>query len=172
MVERKLNTRQDFADLMLTILKPLKPYYSTGKARLNIGCTSAHYPDESAWMEGFSRPLWGLAAFWAGGGSDDAFEKIYREGLVSGTDPASSEYWGKCGDYDQKLVEMAAIAFAILFAREKIWEPLTEKEKKQVSVWIWEINRNKCCDCNWRFFHILVNAALKKAGMQIGRAHV
>ena len=85
MVERKLNTRQDFADLMLTILKPLKPYYSTGKARLNIGCTSAHYPDESAWMEGFSRPLWGLAAFWAGGGSDDTFEKIYREGLVSGT---------------------------------------------------------------------------------------
>ena len=77
MVERKLNTRQDFADLMLTILKPLKPYYSTGKARLNIGCTSAHYPDESAWMEGFSRPLWGLAAFWAGGGSDDTFEKIY-----------------------------------------------------------------------------------------------
>lgn len=53
MVERKLNTRQDFADLMLTILKPLKPYYSTGKARLNIGCTSAHYPDESAWMRDF-----------------------------------------------------------------------------------------------------------------------
>ena len=46
MVERKLNTRQDFADLMLTILKPLKPYYSTGKARLNIGCHQCHYPDE------------------------------------------------------------------------------------------------------------------------------
>ena len=130
MVERKLNTRQDFADLMLTILKPLKPYYSTGKARLNIGCTSAHYPDESAWMEGFSRPLWGLAAFWAGGGSDDAFEKIYREGLVSGTDPASSEYWEKCGDYDQKLVEMAAIAFAILFAREKIMGAVDRKREK------------------------------------------
>lgn len=165
MDKRKLNTRQDFEKWMLEILNPLKPYYSEEKARLNIGCTSAHYPDESAWMEGFSRPLWGLAAFWAGGGSDEAFEKIYRQGLVSGTDPASVEYWGKCGDYDQKLVEMAAIAFAILFAGEKIWEPLTEKEKKQVSVWLWEINRNKCCDCNWRFFHILVNTALRKTGM-------
>lgn len=76
MGEKKLNTRQDFENLMLDILNPLKPYYSTKKARLTIGCTSAHYPDESAWMEGFSRPLWGLAAFWAGGGRDDAFENI------------------------------------------------------------------------------------------------
>ena len=63
MDKRKLNTRQDFEKWMLEILNPLKPYYSEEKARLNIGCTSAHYPDESAWMEGFSRPLWGLAAF-------------------------------------------------------------------------------------------------------------
>ena len=33
MGEKKLNTRQDFENLMLDILNPLKPYYSTKKAR-------------------------------------------------------------------------------------------------------------------------------------------
>lgn len=161
----RLNTRKDFADLMISILDPLKSYYSQGGAQLKIGYTSAHYDDSIAWMEGFSRPLWGLGAFWAGGGSNQEFEEIYRKGLVSGTNPGSPEYWGTCFDYDQRLVEMAALAFSLLFAPEKVWDPLSEIEKENLAYWLNEINRNKCCDCNWRFFHILVNVALKKRHM-------
>lgn len=165
MEQIRFNTRKDFADLMLSILEPLKPYYSKGGARLKIGYTGAHYDDSSAWMEGFSRPLWGLTAFWAGGGRDQEFEEIYRKGLVSGTDPKSPEYWGTCFDYDQRLVEMAALAYGLLFAPEKVWDPLSEKEKENLAAWLNEINRNKCCDCNWRFFNVLVNVALKKRHM-------
>ncbi|HIU74458.1 MAG TPA: DUF2264 domain-containing protein [Candidatus Pelethocola excrementipullorum] len=165
MEKTTLTSREDFERVMLRMLNPLKPYYSEGGAQLKIGYTSAHYPDESAWMEGFSRPLWGLAPFWAGGGRNPEFEALYRKGLVSGTDPKSPEYWGTCEDYDQRLVEMASLAYTLLIAKEKIWEPLAEQEKEQIVRWLNEINHNRCCDCNWRFFNVLVNVALKKLGM-------
>lgn len=166
-MERKLtiNSRQDMEELLLSILNPIKPFYSNEKAFLKLGVTSAHFPDESAWIEGFSRPLWGLAPFWAGGGRDAGFEEIYRKGFSAGTNPESEEYWGKCCDYDQRLVEMAAMGYAMLLAPEQIWEPLSKEEKERLADWLNEINRNKCCDCNWRFFQIIVNIALKKCGM-------
>jgi len=160
-----LNTREDFERLMLSILDPLKPFYSEGKSRLKIGHTSATYEDEIAWMEGFLRPLWGLTAFWAGGGKNAEFEAIYRKGLMNGTNPMSIEYWGKCHDYDQRFVEMAALAFGLLFAADQLWNPLSMKEKENVVGWLNEINHNKCSDNNWRFFTILVNIALKKLQM-------
>ena len=161
----EIKSRKDMEQLMLSFLNPLKPFYSEKKARLKIGDTSAHYPDESAWMEGFSRPLWALAAYWSGGSRDLEFEEIYRKGLVEGTNPNSEEYWEKCHDYDQRLVEMAALGYSLILAKEVIWSPLSEKEKKQVADWLNEINCNKCCDCNWRFFQIIVNIALKKLNM-------
>lgn len=161
----EIDSREAMEETMLMLLNPLKPYYSRGKAFLKLGVNSAHFPDESAWIEGFSRPLWGLAPFWAGGGRDAEFEELYRKGFAAGADPESEEYWGKCNDYDQRLVEMAAMGYTMLLAPEQIWKPLSEKEKGQVSDWLNEINRNKCCDCNWRFFQIIVNIALKKCGM-------
>ena len=56
-----LHSKKDFQDCMLSILEPLKPYYSEEKARLTLGVTMAHYDIGATWMEAFSRPLWGLA---------------------------------------------------------------------------------------------------------------
>lgn len=78
---------------MLSILEPLKPYYSEEKARLTLGVTMAHYDIGATWMEAFSRPLWGLVPFWAGGGKEPEFEEIYRKGLTAGTDEKNPEYW-------------------------------------------------------------------------------
>ena len=77
-VKVQLQNKKDFQQLLLKLLNPLKPYYSEGRARLNLGVTMAHYDQNAAWMEAFSRPLWGLVPFWAGGGSDEGFEEIYR----------------------------------------------------------------------------------------------
>ena len=38
-----LHTKKDFQDCMLSILEPLKSYYSEEKARLTLGVTMAHY---------------------------------------------------------------------------------------------------------------------------------
>ena len=90
-----LHSKKDFQDCMLSILEPLKPYYSEEKARLTLGVTMAHYDIGATWMEAFSRPLWGLVPFWAGGGKEPEFEEIYRKGLTAGTDEKNPEYWGE-----------------------------------------------------------------------------
>lgn len=166
------STREKAQRVLMEVLNPLKPYYSESGARLYVGETSAHYENDTIPMEAFARPLWGLVPFWAGGGSDPEFEEIYRKGLEAGTDPTHPDYWHTCRDYDQKFCEMAAIAFGMLFSPEKIWEPLTEKGRDNLTEWLWEINRHECCACNWQFFSIITNVALYKAGRHYDKKHM
>ena len=160
-----LQTKADFTALMHKFLDPLKPYYSAGCARLHLGETGVTYNQNAIELEAFSRPLWALVPFWVGGGSDPEFEKIYRKGLAAGTDPENPEYWGTTGEYDQCYVEMAAIACGILTAPEKLWAPLSDTEKQNLAAWLGQINAHTIPDCNWQFFRILVNLALKSVGM-------
>ena len=161
----QLSTKQDFQALMHLFLDPLKPYYSAGGARLHLGETGVTYGQAAIELEAFSRPLWALVPFWVGGGSDPEFEDIYRRGLAAGSDPENPEYWGDCKDYDQCFVEMAAIACGLLNAPEKLWDPLSGAEKQNLARWLDQINHHQIPECNWQFFMILVNLALKKCGM-------
>ncbi len=161
----QLSTKQDFQALMHLFLDPLKPYYSAGGARLHLGDTGVTYGQAAIELEAFSRPLWALVPFWMGGGSDPEFEAIYRRGLAAGSDPKNPEYWGSCKDYDQCFVEMAAIACGLLNAPDKLWDPLSGAEKQNLARWLDQINHHQIPECNWQFFMILVNLALKKCGM-------
>lgn len=161
----KLNTKQDFADLMHRILDPLLPCYSAGGARLHLGETGASYDQNAIELEAFSRPLWALAPFWLGGGSAPEFERIYQAGLDHGTDPAHPEYWGDTKDYDQCFVEMAAIACAILEVPEKAWKPLSPEARTHLAAWLGTINHHELPNCNWLFFRVLVNLALRSVDM-------
>lgn len=165
----RLESKQDFRNWMHKILDPLKPLYSEGGARLRLGDSGVTYPQVSIEMEAFSRPLWALVPFWAGGGEDPEFEDIYVRGLSGGTDPFGGEYWGGFTDYDQRFVEMAAIASGILFAPEKVWEPLSREAKGNLAQWLYGINEYIIPDCNWQFFMILVNAALRKQGCRFSQ---
>ena len=161
----ELQTKADFSALMYKFLGPLKSYYSAGCARLHLGETGAKYKQSTIELEAFSRPLWALVPFWAGGGSDPEFEAIYRKGLAAGSNPQNPEYWGRCKNHDQCFVEMAAIAWGILTAPQKVWEPLTDTEKKHLAEWLNQINEYTVPDCNWHFFRILVCLALKSVDM-------
>ena len=161
----QLSTKQDFQALMHLFLDPLKPYYSAGGARLHLGDTGVTYGQAAIELEAFSRPLWALVPFWMGGGSDPEFEAMYRRGLAAGSDPENPEYWGSCKDYDQCFVEMAAIACGLLNAPDKLWDPLSGAEKQNLARWLDQINHHQIPECNWQFFMILVNLALKKCGM-------
>lgn len=164
--------KQEFQELFLKIVSPLKPYYSDGKARVHLGGHSTWYENAAAETEAFARPLWGLVPFWAGGGSDAEFEKNYKTGLSNGANPDNAEYWGECHDCDQRFVEMAAIAYGMLMAPEKIWEPLSGSTKDNLVKWLWQINHHQVCDSNWIFFRILVNIALKKCGREYSAPHI
>lgn len=90
---------------------------------------------------------------------------IYQRGILSGTDPASPDYWGLCHDFDQKFCEMPAIGFAMLYAPEFFLEPLNLSERALLSNWLCECNRHNLCACNWQFFQIITNLALKVSGL-------
>lgn len=156
-----LNTKSDLESLLFRLLNPLKQYYSDGKARLNLGESAAVYEQTAAEFEGFSRPLWGLVPFWYGGGNHIEFESAYQHGLKNGSDPLSNEYWGKCHDIDQRFVEMAALAYGILLTPHKLWEPLDSDARNNLADWLYQVNEYAFPPCNWMFFAVLVNLALK-----------
>jgi len=160
----ELHSKQDFQNLLKKLINPLKSLYSNGGALLDLGKSSANYDDHVAHLEGFARPLWGLAPFWAGGGRDKDFEEIYRCGLANGSNPKSPEFWGWVSSTDQRFVEMAAIGIGLILAPDKIWNPLSELEKNNLAQWLFNINLFPYHDSNWWFFEVLVNTGLRKVG--------
>ena len=159
-----LHSKKDYQDLLLSILNPLITRYSSGCARLKLDGGGATYPEITVEFEAFARPLWGLVPFWIGGGRSAEFERIYQKGIANGTDPSSPEFWGHTGEMDQRFVEMAPLAFGLIAVPEILWNPLSDMTKDNLSAWLYEINEHDLPKCNWYFFRILVNAALKKLG--------
>lgn len=158
-----LKNKADVQEAFKQLTDPLKPYFSKGCAHLHVGNTSASYSDSIAEFEGFSRILWGLTPFTAGGADSDLWQTCV-EGIKNGTNPLHEEYWGKVNDYDQRSVEMAVFGLALVLAPEKIWEPLNDIEKKSLSDWLYQINAVKVYDCNWVLFKAMVNIGLKAVG--------
>ena len=157
-------TKHEYSHLLMQLLNPTLSFYSPEKARFCPGSSAAVYDMVAAGAEGFARPLWGLVPFWAGGGQCPDFEQLYLAGLSAGTDPENPEYWGGFQDIDQRFVEMAAIAYGILMTPDKLWNPLSANEKANLAKWLDGINHFACPPCNWMFFGVLVNIALKATG--------
>ncbi|MGN0162352.1 MAG: DUF2264 domain-containing protein [Candidatus Ornithomonoglobus sp.] len=159
-----INSKQDFINVLNAIIEPLRDELKKSVGAPSFGSTAAWYDDISTTAETFARPLWGLAPLWRGGYGDEEMKEIYRVGIINGTDPASDKYWGETGDCDQRYVEMAALAYAILLTPDVVWEPLTQGQKNNFKNWLRQINTHEVCDSNWRFFRVLVNIALKSVG--------
>ena len=161
-----LHTKQDFIDCLKGIIEPLKKYYTPGCAWIKCGDFGVCYGEGPALMEGFARVLWGLAPLWGGGHDLDGFKELYIKGIANGTNPESSEYWGDIEDVDQKMVEAAAVGLGLVLAPDKIWEPLSENEKKNFAAWLMQMNYHRASDNNWQFFAVLVNLGLKNVGAE------
>lgn len=159
------NTKKDFQEYLKKIIEPVLPYYTEKKAGIKCGSFGVHYGDNTAKMEGFARILWGLAPFFGGGGEWREFEETYICGIVNGTDPESDEYWGVITDYDQKIVETAALGLGLILAPHKIWNPLTQKQRDNLKIWLEQVNHVNSVDNNWLFFAVLVNLGFKSVGV-------
>ncbi|MCM3443654.1 DUF2264 domain-containing protein [Metabacillus halosaccharovorans] len=160
-----LKTREDMACAIRQICEPLKPYYSNGFSRIQIGSTSAGYSDSISEIEGFSRLLWGLAPFYACGDLNYDIWEMHLQGIKNGTNPKHEEYWGDINHYDQRIVEMASFGLALILIPDKIWDPLNEQEKENLRKWLAQVNEYNAYDCNWLFFAVLVNLGFKNVGL-------
>ena len=159
--QNPLRTRADAEEALLQILEPIKGRFTAGNAGLRLGNFAAHYGEASAQMEAFSRMLWGLAPLWSQGGGAE-YLPLFRQGLVNGTDPDHPAYWGAVGDYDQKIVEMAAVALTLMLCGERL--DLSPREAENLHRWLSGVEGRALPRNNWLFFRVLVQAAFRRMG--------
>ncbi|MFA9458682.1 DUF2264 domain-containing protein [Halalkalibacter sp. AB-rgal2] len=162
--DNSLKTRADIQQAVKQLCEPLMEKSSPAFAHVHIGNTSASYSQSTAFMEGFSRPLWGIAPLVAGGGEYEHWDSILQ-GVKNGTNPDHEEFWGCLTDYDQKIVEMAAYGLTLAIAPEKLYDPLNKEEKRNLVNWLSQIHSYKAHDCNWLLFLVVVNLGLKRIGV-------
>jgi hypothetical protein len=105
----------------------------------------------------------------AGGGQLDCWE-LYRRGLVNGTDPDHPEYWGEVNRNDQRMVELAAIAFALQLVPEHLWEPLDQAARDRVATYLLAARAQPYPANNWKFFRVLLDLALERCGIDFDRS--
>ena len=164
-----LKNRSDMRCALTDLFDPLLPYFSKGNARVRIDAAGAHFDRAAADLEGFARPLWGLAPLGAGGG-DFAHWDRYAEGIANGVDPSHPEYWGGVNGRDQRMVELAALGFALALVPEKIWEPLDARARGNLIAYLKHARTFDYADNNWRFFRVLVDIALDRLGATFDRS--
>ena len=164
MAGNPLQTRADVVRAIKNLYLPLTPYYSKGGARVRLDMAGSMFDPTSADLEGFARPLWGLAPLAAGGGADFVDWDLYRRGLANGTNPEHPEYWGACADRDQRLVELASLGFALSLIPKILWEPQSEQAKKHIAAYFQNAYARIYGVNNWMFFRLMIGLGLKAMG--------
>ncbi|KAL2127421.1 hypothetical protein VTI74DRAFT_10758 [Chaetomium olivicolor] len=166
--DNPFQTRADLVRAATALLKPLEQYRSPGKSRIRLAtATGAGFSETAAQLEGYARSLWVVPSLLLRqSGTDDADAGLdltaWLDGLETGTNPASPEYWGDVGDWDQRMVEMESIAFALLTAPER-FVPREPLARDRLAAWLRQVNNRRMPENNWRWFRVFVNLALVKA---------
>ncbi|RLV84999.1 hypothetical protein JA9_000002 [Meyerozyma sp. JA9] len=163
--ENKLTGLRDVRNAFDELMEPLISTFSPGGARPRLSESGSTCSEAAAEFEGYSRPLWGIVPYQYGGGNFGHWE-LYRRGLVNGTNPHHEEFWGYPNDYDQLLVDIAAIGFALCFVPEHVWEPLNDSEKKAVENYLLKTRSKTYCHNNWKFFRVIVDLGLDRVGVK------
>ncbi|EWY83157.1 hypothetical protein FOYG_13008 [Fusarium oxysporum NRRL 32931] len=153
--------RHDLLRAATAIIKPLEQYRSKSKARVKLyPSTAAGFDDVAAQLEGFARPLWAISGLVDK--STDPSLRSWLRGIEAGVDPENPEYWGHLGSFDQRMVEMESIAFALLMEPQVILSSLNSESLENLKQWLKQINSFDMPQNNWRWFRVLVNLALAK----------
>jgi hypothetical protein len=158
--DNAFHTRADFVRAALALIQPLDQYKSKQHARIKIATsTGAGFSETAAQLEGFARPLWVVANLLSHSDSSEHL-RTWIEGVRAGTDPQSPEYWGDLDSFDQRMVEMESIAYALLSNPTAFSFADDEATRKNLIAWLRQINDHKMPQSNWLWFRVLVNLAL------------
>ena len=161
----KFQTREDIVAACNDLFAPLLPYFSPGKARVQIDASASTWDRAACDLEGWARPFFGIVPMVAGGEPFDHWD-IYREGLKNGTDPDHPEHWGKPED-SQRRVEATAIGLALMMVPEHIWKPLDERSKHNVAEWLLTSRNGDYAANNHMFFRVIVDLGLRNVRIEV-----
>ena len=166
--DNSFKTRDDVMRSFTESFEPLLPAFSDGGARVSLEESGAHFPMAGAHFEGFGRALWGIVPYVVGGGDFKHWD-LFIKGFINGTDPNHEEYWGEVVDCDQKMVELAAVGYALVYVPEHVWEPLPEENKKNLADYLLKARKREFRRCNWKFFRVLIDLGLDSVGISYDR---
>lgn len=166
LADNPLISHADCQSALKALATPLQNYVSSGKARVRLSSGGAVFDRAAADLEGFARPLWGLAPAAVGGADWIDWESI-RTGLANGVDPTHPEYWGDVCDVDQRMVELAAIGYALRLVPDQLWWPLPEEARRRVANYLLNARAREFSTNNWRFFRLMIDLGLEAVGVQI-----
>lgn len=166
-------TRCHWDELATLLLSGIADYFTPGCALIEIPGRLSAKGRRVDGLEGFARTL-GLAASWcgrsagttvtAGSGCPVDLLDCFRRGLRHGTDPQHPEYWGPIGNFDQRVLEAADIAWSIYIARHQLWDPLPQGIRDKVAEWLAGIAGKNVKANNWVLAKVMVNIVLKALG--------
>lgn len=162
--DNSFQSRDDVMRSFNESFEPLIPAFSTGGARVHLEESGAHFPMAAAHFEGFARALWGIVPYVVGGGDFKHWD-LFRRGFINGTNPDHEEYWGEVEDCDQKMVELAAVGYALVFVPQHVWEPLPEEAKKNLTSYLLKARKREFRRCNWKFFRVMIDLGLDNVGI-------
>ncbi|NIY91929.1 DUF2264 domain-containing protein [Vibrio diazotrophicus] len=157
-------TRQSVEELAKNVLHQHVMIISD-QVKLDVQVNSAaHYTRQTADIEYVCRLLW-LAV--PAKNIHPEINHLLSQRIIDGTTPDSTEFWQYAKDYDQRVVEMSAIAMALVEAPEIYWQPLTEEQKANLSEWLLSSTYIALPPNNWYWFRVLILESLASLGIAI-----
>ncbi|MGS2619948.1 DUF2264 domain-containing protein, partial [Micromonospora sp. LZ34] len=162
--------RAGWSNALMQVIAPATRIAALGPGRQPVHASN-HDPG-ATWLELVARPLWGLAAYAAGGGTADTPWHEVRAALTAALDPEHAWYVGPPMDHDQRIVESAAIGYALAVAPHELWDPLTGRQRDHLSTWLSAAAQAEPVDNNWHFFPLLAATGLRAVGVPTDDARV
>ncbi|NUT21172.1 MAG: DUF2264 domain-containing protein [Hamadaea sp.] len=162
--------REGWLSALLAVVSPATRTAALGPDRQPVHATN--HDSGATWFELVARPLWGLAAAAAGGLRADAQWHELRGSLTAAVDPAHPWYIGPPPDLDQRIVESAAVGYALAVAPHELWDPLTGPQRDHLRDWLSAAANATPVDNNWHFFPVLAATGLRSVGVQVDEARV
>lgn len=174
-------TRQSWEELFIRLWEPLLPYFSKEKAYIRVRGPQYGVPGKiGGHHEAFSRSFIGAAFFLAlkddsvlvlEDGRQIDLAAIYREGIASGTNPKSKEYWGKRKTIG-RLVENCSVAVGLMLTERHIWSKLSGEERDRVLDWFRSETQGSFIMNNWQWFKVFHLLLLEKLGGEDRREEI
>jgi hypothetical protein len=149
----KFASYEELKNSVKKLTDSLLPFYAQRKGRLKLGSHGTVYKEDTRQIEGYLRVLWGVGPYLTQT-DDQRLNDIYLEGIIAGTTPDSSDYWGEVTDYDQLLVEMASLALTLVLVKNKTWDLMSDVAQDNLAAWLRQINNHTMPSNNWHFFRI------------------
>ena len=155
--------RQETLNVLTTFIRSQVAVMRPECAALSATTGCAHFDEKAKNLEGIARLLWGAVPL-----VDDAPELLIDilEAVTYGINPEHAAYWGDVGDFNQRCVEMSAIAMAMVDAETVFFDSLSEVQQQQLIGWLQRTTDIRIPNNNWHFFRVLILMALRHVGAQ------